>query len=63
MIMLHFEKGENDSLSHFLVPLIVMLIFASVKVIPQYERGVVFRMGKVIQPKGSGMVVIIPLPN
>ena len=40
-----------------------MLIFSSVKVIPQYERGVVFRMGKVIQPKGSGMVVIIPLPN
>ena len=31
----------------FLIPLILMFIFATVKMIPQYERGVVFRLGKV----------------
>jgi regulator of protease activity HflC (stomatin/prohibitin superfamily) len=36
----------------FVIPLIAMFIFASVKMIPQYERGIVFRMGKVTEPKG-----------
>ena len=45
----------------FLVPLILMFLYASVKMIPQYERGVVFRMGKVTHPKGPGVVFVIPL--
>jgi regulator of protease activity HflC (stomatin/prohibitin superfamily) len=45
----------------FVIPLIAMFIFASVKMIPQYERGIVFRMGKVTEPKGPGMVIVIPL--
>ena len=45
----------------FVIPIIAMLLFASVKMIPQYERGVVFRMGKVTKPKGPGMVFVIPL--
>ena len=45
----------------FVIPLVLMFIFASVKMIPQYERGVVFRMGKVLKPKGPGTVIIIPL--
>lgn len=45
----------------FIVPLIAMLLFASVKMVPQYERGVVFRMGKVKEPKGPGMVIVVPL--
>jgi regulator of protease activity HflC (stomatin/prohibitin superfamily) len=45
----------------FTVPLLAMFVFASVKMIPQYERGVVFRMGKVTEPKGPGMIFVIPL--
>jgi regulator of protease activity HflC (stomatin/prohibitin superfamily) len=45
----------------FVIPLLMMLIYASVKMVPQYERGVVFRMGKVKEPKGPGMVIVIPL--
>lgn len=48
-------------LAVFLIPLFLMFIYASVKMIPQYERGVVFRMGKVTNPKGPGMVFVIPL--
>ena len=45
----------------FLVPLILMLLFASVRMITQYERGVLFRMGKVLEPKGPGMLIRFPL--
>jgi regulator of protease activity HflC (stomatin/prohibitin superfamily) len=45
----------------FLVPLVLMFLYATVKMIPQYERGVVFRMGKVTVPKGPGAVFVIPL--
>ena len=56
------EEGVQMLLyvSIFLIPLFLMLLYASVKMIPQYERGIIFRMGKVKQPKGPGMVLVIP---
>ncbi len=44
-----------------IVPFILMLLFASVKMITQYERGIFFRMGKVRDPKGPGLLIRIPL--
>ena len=43
----------------FLTPLLLMFLFVSVKMLPQYQRGVVIRLGKVRVPKGPGLVVII----
>ncbi len=45
----------------FLVPLILMLLFASVKTITQYQRGVLLRFGRVLAVKEAGVVVVIPL--
>jgi len=45
----------------FAIPLFLMFIYASVKMVPQYERGVVFRLGKVRDPKGPGVVIVLPL--
>ena len=45
----------------FLTPLLLMFLFVSVKVQPQYQRGVVNRLGKVRLPKGPGLVVFISL--
>ena len=47
----------------FLTPLLLIFLFATVKVLPQYHRGVVFRLGKVKIPKAPGLVVVIPLLN
>ena len=33
---------------------------ASVRVLREYERGVVFRLGRVIEQKGPGLVTLIP---
>jgi regulator of protease activity HflC (stomatin/prohibitin superfamily) len=38
----------------------IALAGASVRVLREYERGVVFRLGRVIQQKGPGLILLIP---
>jgi regulator of protease activity HflC (stomatin/prohibitin superfamily) len=38
----------------------IVLAGASVRVLREYERGVVFRLGRVIEQKGPGLVLLIP---
>ncbi|HQL65467.1 MAG TPA: slipin family protein, partial [bacterium] len=33
----------------------MMLITSTVKVVPEYERGVVFRLGRLVGPRGPGL--------
>jgi len=43
--------------------LIVLLIFvltASIKIVQEYERGVIFRLGRLVGAKGPGLFFIIP---
>jgi regulator of protease activity HflC (stomatin/prohibitin superfamily) len=40
---------------------LLVLFFASVRVFPEYERGVIFRLGRVIGAKGPGLFFIIPI--
>jgi regulator of protease activity HflC (stomatin/prohibitin superfamily) len=39
----------------------VLLAGASIRVLREYERGVVFRLGRVIDQKGPGLVLLIPI--
>ncbi len=41
--------------------LLVMLVRASVKIVSEYERGVIFRLGRVQEAKGPGLFFIIPI--
>lgn len=41
--------------------LVVYFFFSAVKILREYERGVVFRLGRTIPLKGPGLVLIIPL--
>jgi regulator of protease activity HflC (stomatin/prohibitin superfamily) len=42
------------------VALVVFWLLASIKVLNEYERGVVFRLGKLLpQPKGPGLTVVV----
>jgi len=43
-----------------LVAVIVALAAASVRILREYERAVVFRLGRLIAQKGPGLVVLIP---
>lgn len=47
-----------------LAAVVVLLLFifsAAVKVVPEYQRGVVFRLGRVIGAKGPGIFLLIPI--
>ena len=47
--------------SAFLIILILLFLASAIKVIPEYERAVVFRLGRVIGAKGPGLIIIIPI--
>ena len=43
----------------FVVVLLVFYVLSSIKVLNEYERGVVFRLGKLLpQPKGPGVILV-----
>ena len=44
----------------FLIVFLIILAAASIKILREYERGVVFRLGRLIGAKGPGIIFIIP---
>jgi hypothetical protein len=46
-----------------LVMLGVSLAAASVRVLREYERGVVFRFGRLVAQKGPGLVLLVPIAD
>ena len=45
----------------FLVVLFLLFLQASIKVINEYERAVVLRLGKFLSVKGPGLIILIPV--
>jgi regulator of protease activity HflC (stomatin/prohibitin superfamily) len=45
----------------FLVVAGVMFLASAIKVLNEYERGVIFRLGRLIGAKGPGLIILIPL--
>lgn len=46
----------------FVVVIIVFFLASAIKILNEYERGVVFRLGRVLgTPKGPGLIILIPI--
>jgi regulator of protease activity HflC (stomatin/prohibitin superfamily) len=43
------------------VVLIVFFLAAAIRILREYERGVIFRLGRVISTKGPGLIILIPI--
>lgn len=43
------------------IVIIAILILSGVRILNEYERGVVFRLGRIVAPKGPGFKWIIPM--
>jgi regulator of protease activity HflC (stomatin/prohibitin superfamily) len=41
--------------------LIVFFLASAIKILKEYERGVIFRLGRVIKTKGPGLIILIPV--
>lgn len=52
---------ENYSFVLFLIIACVFFLFSSIKIVKEYERAVVFRLGRLLKKeKGPGLIIIIP---
>ena len=40
---------------------VVVFLFMAIKVLNEYERGVIFRLGRVIDHKGPGLIILVPV--
>jgi len=54
-----FIPGISSGL-FFLIVFIVILAASAIKILREYERGVIFRLGRLIGAKGPGIFFIIP---
>lgn len=43
-----------------LLALVVAFFVSAVKIMPEYERAVIFRLGRIIGAKGPGLIILIP---
>lgn len=44
-----------------IVVLVLFFLWSAIKVLNEYERGVIFRLGRVIKAKGPGLIILIPI--
>ena len=45
----------------FLLVLVILFLASAIRILKEYERGVIFRLGRVIGAKGPGLIILIPL--
>ena len=43
------------------VVLVVLFLASAIRILREYERGVIFRLGRVINAKGPGLILLIPV--
>lgn len=56
-------KGVSMSLLGIaaIVAIIIMFLSSAIKIVREYERGVIFRLGRLVGAKGPGLFFIIPI--
>lgn len=52
--------GFNIGLGGILLPVFLVLLGASFRILREYERGVVFQLGRFWKVKGPGLVIVVP---
>lgn len=50
-----------QTLTYLIIPAVLIFIFSFFRVLREYERGVVFTLGRFWKVKGPGLIIIVPL--
>jgi regulator of protease activity HflC (stomatin/prohibitin superfamily) len=54
--------GAGNIVVIIIVALFVLMVLSmAIKIVPEYERGVLFRLGRLVGQRGPGLFIIIPL--
>src|SRR5688500_6063992 len=55
---------QLSKLISWIFPLVILAVFLlpqMIRILREYERGVIFRLGKLLGTKGPGMIFLIPV--
>lgn len=52
---------QFELLMMFLIFVVVSFLASAIKVLREYERGVIFRLGRLLGVKGPGLIILIPV--
>jgi len=44
-----------------IIVIVVFFLSAAIRILNEYERGVIFRLGRVLKAKGPGLIILIPV--
>lgn len=44
-----------------IIVFVVLFLTSAIRILNEYERGVIFRLGRVIKAKGPGLIILIPV--
>ena len=44
----------------FLIIVVALFLFSAIKILNEYERGVIFQLGRFSGVKGPGLIIVIP---
>ncbi len=44
-----------------LIILVILILASAIRILREYERGVIFRLGRLIGAKGPGLIILIPI--
>jgi regulator of protease activity HflC (stomatin/prohibitin superfamily) len=53
--------GVGIAIVAVLAVLILILLASAIRILREYERGVIFRLGRLIAQKGPGLILLIPI--
>ncbi len=48
-------------MTYYIIAVAVVLLFASLRIVKEYERGVIFFLGKATGVRGPGLIILIPI--
>jgi regulator of protease activity HflC (stomatin/prohibitin superfamily) len=52
---------ENFPVSTIIIALLILYVLASsIRILAEYERGVVFRLGRMVGVRGPGLIILVP---
>ncbi len=55
------QAGRNMEATFAIVVIIILFLYAALKVVKEYERLVVFRLGHLVGGRGPGLIILIPI--
>ncbi|MEM3099722.1 MAG: SPFH domain-containing protein [Nitrososphaerales archaeon] len=59
---LYLQIGIGESIGIAIVVIIMLILLASaIRIVREYERMVVFRLGRLVGSKGPGLIILVPI--